>query len=93
MDDNRYNDKRIKITVNKYGKLVKQNCGRKPKYDQEEVLRKWKEYNRDFFVDNKDKTIKAFCKKEEIGYDTMRRMLGRKPKDSLKEYPKKVNIS
>ena len=89
MDDNRYQDKRSKLAINKDGKFIEQKRGRPPKYDSEELIRKWTEYQSEAFWNDEKNTIQAFCKKEGVGYDTMRRALGRKPKNSLKEYPKK----
>ncbi len=90
MEDDRYKDKSKKVffsTIDQ--KFKKETRGRPPKHDRQELLRKWKEYQNEAFWNDDEKTIKAFCKKENVGYDTMRRYLGRKPMDSLNEYPKK----
>ena len=57
-------------------------------YDKEELLVLYSEYKTQSFWNDEDDTIKAFCEKREVGYDTMRRYLGLKPQNWRKTYPK-----
>lgn len=90
MDDDRYIDKGKKIFFSKTEQKFKKNTrGRPQKHNHDEIRRLWEMYKTEAFWDNDQLTIRAFAKKNNFGEDTVRRALGRKPKDSLNEYPKK----
>ena len=90
MDNDRYKDKSKKIFFSETEQKFKKNTrGRPRKYDHDEIRRLWEMYKNGAFWNNEEPTIRSFAKKHGFGEDTVRRILGRKPMDSLNEYPKK----
>lgn len=83
----KYNPETNSLVTKGTGQALKKR-GRPQQYKEEELLELWEAYKLSSFWNEEEDSIKAFCKKHKVGYDTMRRYLGLKPRNSKKAYPK-----